>query len=239
MPVLLDPDHLHGVQIDDRAQSLDRANVAVVGRIGAKKAERPGKPPGAVFFGSIIPRAPDIDHDQARVVHARVPLEGLAKLGAGQDGLLALDLLVDRHRGLDAGDVLPADAAILVGQRDRRLVTGVGGVVEEHGKRLTRRSPIAARVVHEALVRLPKRDRHEPRGCRDLAASLEDGDRGADFLGRERFQRMACGKRRDRLAGRDRDQGGHGISWSGTRSWCRDLGLAGRGRRLRGETASL
>ena len=90
---------------------------------------------------AVVAGAPDIDHHQARVVDAGVLLQRLAELGAREHGLLALDLLVDRHRRLHAGDVLPRQQRP-VGQRERRLVAGVGGVVEEDGERLACAVPV-------------------------------------------------------------------------------------------------
>ena len=51
MAVFLDADDLHRVEIDDRPQALDRLGVAVVGRVGAEEAERPGQAPVSVLLG--------------------------------------------------------------------------------------------------------------------------------------------------------------------------------------------
>ena len=133
--VFLDPDHLHGVQINDRAQAFDGANIPVVGRVGSEEAERSGEPLGAVFLRAVVARAPDVDHDQTGLFHSRVPLQGRAKLGAGQHRLLALDLFINGHGRLDARHVFPVQQKP-VRQGERCLVTGIGGVIEENGKRL-------------------------------------------------------------------------------------------------------
>ena len=136
--VLLDADDLHRVQIDDRPNALDGPGVAVVGRVAAEEAERPGEAAVAVFLGAVVAGAPDIDHDQAGIVDAGVLLEGRLELGGGQHGLLAFDLLVDGHGRLHAGDVLPVQQLFL-GQRNDGFIAGVGAVVEQDGERFARR----------------------------------------------------------------------------------------------------
>ena len=109
VPVLLDAEHLHGVEIDDGAQALDRLGVAVVGRVGAEETKGTRQPTGAVLLGTIITGAPDIDHHELGVFDAVLPFQRGLELGAGEHGLFTFDLLVDRHGRLHAGDVLPRE----------------------------------------------------------------------------------------------------------------------------------
>ena len=141
---------------------------------------------------AVVAGAPDIDHDQRRVVDAVLLLERGLELRARQHGLFALDLLVDGHGRLHAGDVLPV-GELAVGQRHRRLVTGVGGVIEEHRERLPRDGWPLRPIVNELLGRLLEADGDEPRGRRDLAGVLEDGDGQPHFVGGERFERVRGG----------------------------------------------
>ncbi len=209
--VLLDADDVHGVEVHDGPQSLDRADVAVVGRVGAEEAERPGEPHGAVLLGAVVAGAPDVDHDEAGVLDARELLEGRLEHGAGQDGLLALDLLVDRHRRLHAGDVLPVEQGA-VGQGEGCLVAGVGGVVEEDGEGLPGRGLLAVPVMDEVLRRLSQHDRDKPGGWGDLAGLPESLDGLSHFPGRQRLQRVEVGDEAGGRDGRDVDQVGHGTS---------------------------
>src|SRR5262245_16430238 len=100
--VLFDPNDFHLVEIDDRAQALDRPGVAIVSRIAADETERTGQPAGAFLFDAVIPGRPDIHHDQAGITDAIAPLQSGLEFLAAQYGLLAFDLLIDRHGWLDA-----------------------------------------------------------------------------------------------------------------------------------------
>ena len=208
LAIFLDPDDLHRVEVDHRPEPLDRADVAVVGRVGPDEAEGPGEASGRVLGRPVVPRAPDVDHHERRVVDPGVRLELRQELGAPQDGPLALDLLVDRHRRLDAGDVLPAQEGVAV-ERERGLVTGVRRVVKEHGERLARRPfAVLGRPVDPGLVGLQERDGDEPRRRRDLPLRFQERHGRADLRGVEGFERVLLA---DRGAGvrADVDELGH------------------------------
>ena len=127
---LFDANDLHRVKIDDRPDPFDWSDVAVVGRVGAQEAKRPGQPLAFLGFFAVIAGTPDIDHDQAGVGQAVLFLQGGREFGACQHSLLALDLFVDGHRRLHAGNLLPREHR-LFRNGDCRFVTGVRRVVEK------------------------------------------------------------------------------------------------------------
>ena len=66
--VVVDPDDLHAVEIDDRDEAADRARVAVVaGQIAAQPGERTPDAPVRLLEA---PDRPGVDHDRLEVVHA-------------------------------------------------------------------------------------------------------------------------------------------------------------------------
>src|SRR5262249_82701 len=113
------------------------------------------------------------------------PLQGSAKLVARQDGLLTLDLFIAGYRRLNARDEPPGQD-LAIGQRQRRFVTGVLGVVEEYGEGLT--STGIATGAEDILRRFLEADGYEPRRRRDFALFAEQPNSLLHFCGVEWFQ---------------------------------------------------
>ncbi len=167
MGKLVDLHHLHRVQIDHRPDALDRPGIAVVARVAAQKAERPGQPPAHLVGIAIKTGRPDVDHHQRRVVGAEMLFEQCAEFLTVDHRLLALDLLVDRHRRLHAGNV-PARDNTGLAERDDRLEAAIRVVVEKNRLSRTGQLDIAVMSVDRSLVRFHQRDRDEAGGRRDL-----------------------------------------------------------------------
>ena len=164
--VFLDADHLHRVQIDDRPDALDGPGVAVVGRVGAQEAERPGQAAAAVLFRAVIAGAPDIDHHQAGVVDAVVFLQGGLELGAGRAP--PARIRPARRWSWSAGRRGRASRRARFRRSARRSPRSRSWW---RCRTAPRRPRAAGRPCRHArpFRRLFKADRHEARGRRDLA----------------------------------------------------------------------
>ena len=83
---------------------FDGPGITVIGRICTNETKRPRKPLagilrvnliGVLIGLPVVAGAPDIDHDERSVFDSVMPFEGGSEIFARQNGLLALNLLVD------------------------------------------------------------------------------------------------------------------------------------------------
>ena len=104
--VVLNPQHLHRIQVNDCYDPLDGACVAVVIGAGLEPASGKGEPDTLFLGNAVIASRPGVHHHQAGVVDPPLA-QGCLELGRGLDGVLAVEELVHHQARLDARNVDP------------------------------------------------------------------------------------------------------------------------------------
>ena len=105
--IVIDPHNLHRIEIDDGAYPLDGVRVAVIlGIADSHPDERSHQPARRLLLGTVIARAPRVDHDHVHVRDSPPGQRGL-KLRITFEQLFALEELIQHDGGLDTQDMLP------------------------------------------------------------------------------------------------------------------------------------
>ena len=160
--VVLDPQHLHRVDVDDAVQPADRMGVGTLAGTVLAPGVRPAEPSVAVLRRCDgVAVGPGVDEHQVQSVMPRLASAAM-NVGMLAHQLVALEELVDGEVGLHAGDVVERLDAV-VGQRHHALVGGVVGTLQADHLGATRREPPPAVEVGQfALGRFDEFDRSDP-----------------------------------------------------------------------------
>ena len=155
---LLDPHHLHRVQVDDRQEVRDRARVAVVvGKPGTHVA-----PARAVGFLRREPKCPPTRSRPSRAPSPSPRGGAWPPASGGRPGpSLRTHVLVEHDGGLDTGYVPPGQHPAL-GQRDDGLVGPANGAVHEHHEGGALHGVPGPAPEHDLLLGLVQHDEDHP-----------------------------------------------------------------------------
>src|SRR2546430_7925905 len=70
-PIILDPDYLHPIEIDDSSYPFDRVGVAIiVGSADPHPGEGSHKAASRLFIGTVIPGTPGVNHHHIHIRNA-------------------------------------------------------------------------------------------------------------------------------------------------------------------------
>ena len=188
LAVILDPDHLHRLQVDDRMETPDGMRVGIVVAVMADPHGSPGEPQVTLLLRCKVTERPELDVEEIEILDAAcgesVP-EGRVGLH-GRDALLDLGedhwRLHTRYR--------PPGAHRPRGHREHRLVRLTGDRVVDDGERLALRGPPRVEREHGRFRWLVERDAHDPVRVAHLAFRAEQLDGDPKLVGAQRVERM-------------------------------------------------
>jgi hypothetical protein len=193
--VVDDADDLHRVEVDLGDEPLDRARIAVLAGLGAHPRERAAEAPlRRVVLGAGVRGGPRVEHREREVLDAALAHRLLPALVLEHD-LLGRHELLFADRRLDAGAPLGADD-LAVGERDDRLEHAHPATLAHDDLGLARHGGPGLPRMERLLGRLVKHDEDEAGLLVEPEFVAQDGGRGGDLVGRQRFERMG-GRRLD------------------------------------------
>ena len=190
MPIVLELEQLHRVEVDDRVQARERVGVWIAVGRGAMPDVGPADPPVRVLRRRDRRAVgPYVDQHQIHIGHAALG-ERLDHRRVPAQHLVGLVVIGDGHRRVLAGRELGPRRDAVLGQRDRALEPAAVLTVPADDLGHARRRRVRGQLVLAGLVQVDHRE--PPAVGRRVLASHRRG-RGADLLRRERIERMRSG----------------------------------------------
>ena len=176
-PVVLDTQHFHLVQVDNRDYSIQRPRIAVVRGVRADPGQCPREPfaPVLLRLDSVGAGRPGVHHDQIDVGDTALA-QGLEELGRTLHRLLTFDKLVQHDRRLNAFQRAPRGDGRLR-QRDQRFYTLSRCIIEKNDERLALDRAPRSVVQHNFLGRLTQHYSYKSGSSGHPRVRLGRGDR--------------------------------------------------------------
>ncbi len=186
--VVLDPQQLHGVDVDDAVQSTHGMGVRVRAGRGLHPGVRPTEPAVAVLrWCHRFAVGPGVHEDEVNIGD---PALGQCRLhvGVGAQHLVTLEEFVDGEIGLHTGDVFER-LDMVVGQGHHALVGGIVGALQAgHRGAARRHRPAVVERSELGLARFDQFDRGDAPAIPYLVLAAQEGCHPRELLTRQRIQ---------------------------------------------------